>query len=322
MVLWGAASRHFKGGAAIALTVLVFGKDGQLGQALACAAAKRSHPVNLILLDRSDADLMTPAICADIIANTAADVVVNAAAMTAVGLAESQAVTAMAVNGTAPGIMAAAAAKRGLPFIQISTDYVFGGAGEHRWRPDDPTEPETVYGQSKLIGEQGVVAAFGDSDVPYVVLRTSWVISAWGKTFVSAMLDAGRTREQVSVVADQIGGPTPADDLARAVLQIADHLANGSAPGGIYHYSGAPDVSWADLARAVFAAARQRILVEDITTQEFADPVPRPLNSRLDCTTTQSVFGITRPDWAAALPGIVAALQDRAELAKTAAETA
>jgi len=290
---------------------LVFGKDGQLGQALACSQAVRSGMVQLILLDRSEADLANPEKCGEIINQTIADVVVNAAALTAVTDAEAQVNTAIAINGTAPGIMAAAAAARGLPFIQISTDYVFDGEGIRPWLTGDSTNPNTVYGSSKRLGEVGVMSAYENIDTPFAVLRTSWVISARGKNFASTILNAGQRNGHVSVVSDQIGGPTPADDLATAIVHIAESLVAKTASGGIYHYSGAPDVSWYDLAREIFEVAGLSVEVKDILTSDLSDRTARPLNSRLDCTTTERVFGLPRPDWRAALPTIVADLQRR-----------
>ena len=199
----------------------------------------------------------------------------------------------MIVNAMAPTAMAAAAAARGIPFVHISTDYVFDGAGTRPWQPDDPTGPLGVYGASKLGGERGVTAAGG----AHAILRTSWVFSAHGANFVKTMLRLGATRDALTVVADQIGGPTPARDIARPAWRIAGALRDDPALSGTYHFSGAPDVSWAGFAREIFARAGQGVTVTEIPTSAYPTPAARPANSRLDCSATTAAFGLARPDW-------------------------
>jgi dTDP-4-dehydrorhamnose reductase len=196
--------------------------------------------------------------------------------------------------------MAQKCAALGLPFIYISTDYVFGGAGDAPFAPQHPTAPLGAYGRSKLAGELGVRA----SGARHVILRTSWVFSAYGANFVKTMLRLGGVKESLSVVADQIGGPTPAADIARAVWHIAAALHTGHA-GGIYHFSGAPDVSWADFARAIMQEADLPCKIADIPTSAYPTPARRPANSRLDCSALLRDFGIARPDWRAALPALI-----------------
>ncbi|WP_298922063.1 dTDP-4-dehydrorhamnose reductase [uncultured Roseobacter sp.] len=279
------------------MRVLVFGKTGQVAMELA-----RFDGVTC--LGREDADLTDPGTCEAIIAETDADAVINAAAYTAVDKAEEDRETAMIVNAMAPTAMAAAAAARDLPFVQISTDYVFEGGGTTPWQPEDKTSPLGVYGASKLGGERGVTAAGGR----HAVLRTSWVFSAHGNNFAKTMLRLGVERDALTIVADQIGGPTPARDIAAACMTMAQALKEDATKTGIYHFSGAPDVSWADFAREIFAQAALAVDVTDISTSDYPTPAARPLNSRLDCSTTAATFGIERPDWRTGLASVLADL--------------
>ena len=278
------------------MKVLVFGATGQLGHAL-------RHREGVQALDRSQADLSDPESCAAIIRNCAADAVINAAAYTAVDRAEEEEALATTINGTAPTRMAMAAAERNLPFLTVSTDYVFAGNGDTPHRPDDPTAPLNAYGRSKLIGEQGVRAAGGK----HAILRTSWVFSAHGNNFVKTMLRLGTTRSELNIVADQAGGPTEARDIADTLFHMAASLQDG-AQGGTYHYAGAPAVSWADFAREIFAQAGLAVTVSGIPSSAYPTPARRPLNSRLDCQSLSDDFGIAQPDWRASLARVLAEL--------------
>lgn len=280
----------------VAVKALVFGQTGQVAREL---ARRLPLGVSAQFLGRDRADLSDPAACAAAIAATDADVVINAAAWTAVDKAEAEEAAALVVNGDAPGAMARAAAARGLPFLHISTDYVFNGAGDQPFGVADPTVPLGAYGRTKLAGEQAVQAAGGR----FVILRTSWVVSAHGSNFVKTMLRLGATRDSLNVVADQIGGPTPAADIADALYATAAGLLAGK-PGGVLHFAGAPDCSWADFARAIMARAGLACVVHDIPSSAYPTPAKRPLNSRLDCSGL-AAFGIVRPDWRAGLDKIL-----------------
>ena len=251
-------------------------------------------------MGRNEADLLNPAACAAAIAASNASAVINAAAWTAVDKAETEEAAAIVVNGAAPAAMARVAAARGIPFLHISTDYVFDGTGDRPFTPNHPTAPQNAYGRSKLAGEQGVRAAGG----PHLILRTSWVVSAHGANFVKTMLRLGAERETLNVVADQIGGPTPAAAIADALLTAAKSMIQG-APGGTHHFSGSPDTSWAGFARAIMTEANLPCQINDIPTTEYPTPANRPLNSRLDCSAFTSAFGIPRPDWRLGLKAIV-----------------
>lgn len=278
------------------MTTLVFGKTGQVARELQARAP-------IFALGRDEADLSVPDVCAAAIEQYAPKAVINAAAYTAVDMAEEEAELATAINGAAPAAMARACAEWDIPFVHISTDYVFDGSGKAPWRPDDHTAPISAYGRSKLAGEKGVTEAGGR----YAILRTSWVFSAHGQNFVKTMLRLGAERDQLRVVAEQIGGPTPAAAIAQACLTIADKLANDPAKAGAYHFAGSPDTSWADFARAIFVEAGLTCDVANIDTADYPTPACRPVNSRLDCSATEATFGIARPDWQA---GLVAVLEE------------
>jgi dTDP-4-dehydrorhamnose reductase len=280
--------------------ILVFGTTGQVATELRALA-----PVTA--LGREAADLTDPAACAAAIEAHRPSAVINAAAYTAVDRAESEEDLATTINGAAPGAMARACADLGIPFVHISTDYVFAGDGENPWRPEDHTGPLGAYGRSKLAGETAVRAAGG----AHAILRTSWVFSEHGTNFLKTMLRLGAERETLTVVADQIGGPTPARAIAAACLSIADQLAEIPTKTGTYHFAGAPDTSWAGFARAIMAAAGLSCRIVDIPSSAYPTPATRPANSRLDCSATTAVFGIDRPDWQDATRAIVTSLTQR-----------
>jgi len=266
--------------------ILVFGKTGQVAQEL-----QRFDRV--VALGRADADLSDPQACKDIIRGFAPKAVINAAAYTAVDRAEDEEALATVINGDAPKAMAQACAKLGVPLVHISTDYVFSGMGEKPWQPDDQTDPQNAYGRSKLAGETGIIT----SGAVHAILRTSWIVSAHGSNFVKTMLQLSETRDAITVVADQIGGPTPASDIATACLEIAQQLIQDHSKTGTYHFSGAPAVSWADFAKHIFEQVGKSINVTRIPTKHYPTPVKRPLNSRMDCRTLKHTFGIQCPNW-------------------------
>ncbi|MCL1629667.1 dTDP-4-dehydrorhamnose reductase [Roseibaca sp. V10] len=277
--------------------ILVFGKTGQVATEIARLAPEA------LCVGRDRVDLADPDACRDLVLDVAPSGIINAAAYTAVDRAEEDEALATRINGDAPASMAQAAARLGVPFVHISTDYVFDGAGEQPFTPEDPTAPLGVYGRSKLVGEQGVTAAGGAA----AILRTSWVFSAHGNNFVKTMLRLGGDRDKLTVVADQIGGPTPARDIAAACLTMLDGLREDPGRAGLYHFAGAPDTSWAGFAREIMAQAGLACVVEDIPTSAYPTPARRPLNSRMDCAKLAR-FGLERPDWRAGLALVLAEL--------------
>ena len=284
------------------LKALIFGTTGQVAREL---AIRCPDGMRFDALSRNEADLTSPAACVEVVRDTDADVIINAAAYTAVDRAEAEEAQAMLINGEAPTAIARAAALRNLPFVHLSTDYVFDGAGAEPFQPNDPPAPINVYGRSKLAGEMGVVEAGGR----YAILRTSWVFSAHGSNFVKAMLRLSRTNDRLDIVCDQIGGPTAAADIADAVWQVAQSLKSNEGASGIYHFAGAPDVGWDEFAQEVFRQSDRHVAINPIPSRDYPTPARRPLNSRLDCSTTEVAFGIVRPDWRQSLadvPGILA----------------
>lgn len=278
------------------MKILMFGRTGQVAQEVL-----RRASVSVTALGRDAADLLDPSACAELIRASDADVILNAAAWTNVDGAETEEAAASIVNGDAPTQMAAAAASAGKPFIHISTDYVFDGTGDMARLEGDATAPINAYGWTKLAGERGVEAAGGT----YAIVRTSWVFSAHGGNFVKTMLRVGAARSVLTVVDDQIGGPTPAASIADACLAIAAAFHRGDGSSGIYHFAGTPAVSWCDFARAIFDEADMSTTVEPIQTSGYPTPAQRPLNSRLDCGAIKSVFGIDAPDWRAGMRDVV-----------------
>ena len=279
--------------------ILVFGKTGQL-------AVEFQRLGNSIALGREDANLSDPQACGEAIRARMPTAVINAAAYTAVDRAEEEEALATVINGDAPVAMAHVCSELGIPLIHISTDYVFDGTGESPWHPHDITVPTNAYGRSKLLGEVGIRA----SGAVYVILRTSWVVSAQGINFVKTMLCLSETCDSVNVVADQIGGPTPASDIAVACMQIANQLIQDPSKSGTYHFSGAPDLSWAQFATEIFDQANKTVTVKPIPTYDYPTLAKRPLNSRMDCKTTEQVFGILKPDWRSRLKMILTDIED------------
>lgn len=279
--------------------LLVFGASGQVATEL-----QRLAP-DALFLGRDQVDLTDPGACAAAIDTARPTAVINAAAYTTVDRAESEPDLADLVNARAPGEMAAACAGLGIPCLHVSTDYVFDGQGTNPRTEDDPVGPLGVYGRTKLQGETAIAQAGGQ----WAVLRTSWVFSAHGTNFVRTMLRLADQRDELTIVADQTGGPTPAADIARALLMMADRMTGDRKAGGIYHFAGAPDVTWADFAREIFAQSGRACTVRDIATADYPTPAMRPANSRLDCSRIVRDFGIDRPDWRAGLRDVLTELE-------------
>ena len=280
------------------MKILVFGKTGQV-------ATHLSQMPGIIALGRDEADLSKPQECYEAIKKHNVDAVINAAAYTMVDQAEDEEELATRINGDAVEEMAVAACEIGIPFIHISTDYVFSGDGKKAWVSTDPTEPIGAYGRSKLVGEKRVQRAGGKS----LILRTSWVFSSHGKNFVKTMLRLAETRSELGVVGDQYGCPTPAEDIAVVCVNLADQMLQGS-PGGTYHYSGAPTVSWADFAKTIFEYAELDVQVNEIQTSEYPTKARRPQCSALDCSSLFEDFGIHTSDWKYGLSKVLMELRD------------
>ncbi len=273
------------------MRILVTGKDGQVGGALQDIAASRDD-LEVIALDRQALDITDKQAVLDCVAVSDCDAVINAAAYTAVDKAEEDRETAFAVNRDASGFLAEACADKNIPLIHISTDFVFDGRKSGAYQEDDLCAPLGIYGQSKLEGEQRINRVGGK----YLILRTAWVFG--GKAnFVNTMKRLAKDRPEISVVADQRGGPTAAQDIAACLLVMADKAIEPDfADWGIYHYVGAPSVSWYEFASEILKDY-PGVTVNPIPTSGYPTPAARPANSVLDCTKIQTVFGLTQPDW-------------------------
>jgi dTDP-4-dehydrorhamnose reductase len=282
-------------------TLLVFGAGGQVGRALVEAGPERGWTVRG--LARDALDICDAASVKAAVEAAAPDAIVNAAAYTAVDKAESDAERAQRVNGEAPGTLAAAAAAAGVPFVHLSTDYVFDGASRVPYKEADPVGPLGVYGRTKRAGEIAAYKAGGRS----VILRTSWVFAPWGVNFVRTMLHHAALKPELRVVDDQRGAPTPATDIAATILKILPRLADadGATRTGLFHYQGRPPVTWAGFADAILdegaLLGHPRPPVVRIATSDWPTAAARPPSSVLDCARIARDYDITPPDWRPAL---------------------
>ena len=278
--------------------ILVVGKSGQLARSLVDAATRRGIP--LIALGRPDLDLRDPGAIERVVGGAELHALVNAAAYTAVDRAESDPDSAFAVNRDGAARLAQAAATAGLPFVHISTDYVFDGRKTSPYCEDDPTVPLNVYGRSKRESEIVVQQA-----CPWAhILRSSWVYSPYGQNFVTTMLKLAQERQKMEVVDDQHGAPTAAADLADAILRILMRPQPSSC-AGLYHLAASGETSWHGFAEAIFASSARRGWrtpdLQRIAAADYPFIAKRPTNSRLDCSKAASAFGIHMPDWRSSL---------------------
>ena len=293
------------------MRILVTGISGQVGHDLMRTLAPLAEVIGL---DRTGLDLAEPDKIPAIIRRIAPDLIFNPAAYTAVDRAESEPELAMRINGIAPGVLGAEAARLGAWLVHYSTDYVFDGLAERPYREDDPTGPTSVYGRTKLAGEQAVAA----SGCRHLILRTSWVYGLRGRNFLNTMYRLARERDELRVVDDQVGAPTSSAALADAGATIARRLANGdSLPGGVYHMTCGGAVSWCGFARAIVdrlpAIARalgdpptdRQPKVTPISTEDYPTPAARPKNSRLDSSKLEHALGIRLPHWETALDALI-----------------
>ncbi|WP_350978611.1 dTDP-4-dehydrorhamnose reductase [Shewanella sp. AC34-MNA-CIBAN-0136] len=287
------------------MKILITGKNGQVGSCLVDLLEAHTE-LTFLALDREELDITDPIQVDKIVSEFRPNIIVNAAAYTAVDTAEQECELANAINRDGPQNLALAANKINAVIIHISTDYVFNGDSAESYTELDVTAPQGEYGRSKLAGEQAVAQACPK----HIILRTAWVFGEHGNNFVKTMLRLAKTRDTIGVVADQFGGPTNADDIAKAILTISKQIAHDSHSYGIYHFSGFPYVSWHSFAQKIFEIAlEQNVLVQPIkvnpiTTLDYPTPAKRPANSRLNCDKIYNAFGIKQSDWQAALTRI------------------
>ena len=283
--------------------ILVTGGNGQLATSLQNLGDER-----IIRVGRPEFDFDHPETIAATVEKYKPSIVVNAAAWTAVDLAETEKNGADRANNTGPTALAAACAKADIPFIHVSTDYVFSGNKGTPYTEEDATSPETVYGNTKAEGEQAVLT----SNIKSIILRTSWVYSAHGKNFVRTMINAGAKNPVLKVVGDQKGNPTSSDDLAEAILAIIALIErDGWKPEyrGIFHASGTGETTWHGLAVAALEEAAKHgqtmPQVNAIRTEDWPTPAKRPQDSRMDNSKLHRVFGVKMPDWRHSVTHIV-----------------
>lgn len=284
--------------------ILVTGVSGQVGFELRRALQGLGH---IVAADRNALNLASPASIRSCIDSVRPDVIVNPAAYTAVDQAEREPEAARAINAEAPAVLAEEAKRLGALLVHYSTDYVFDGTKSGAYREDDATNPQNVYGATKLEGEQAIAA----SGAPHLVLRTSWVYGQRGRNFLLTMLKLARERDELRIVADQFGAPTWSATIAALTASIlAQGIGSGAAwsewartKGGIYHLTARDSTSWAGFAQAIFeeSGVPTAPRVVSIASSDYPVPARRPANSRLDGSKLTRAFGLVPPDWQEAL---------------------
>jgi dTDP-4-dehydrorhamnose reductase len=288
--------------------ILLTGAKGQVGFELTRSLQGLG---NVVALDRNGLDLSNPDQVRQVVRDAKPSLIVNAAAYTAVDRAESEEPLAQKINGEAPGVMAEEAKRLGAPLIHYSTDYVFDGASDGPYVETDQTAPLNAYGRTKLAGEQAIAQVGG----AHLIFRTSWVYGTYGSNFLLTMLRLARERDELRIVADQIGAPTWSNTIAAITAHvIAQGMAvSDAAPdwwqerSGIYHLTSQGATSWCEFAMAIFAATNcKKVAVKPISSEEYPTPARRPRNSRLDLSKLAVTFGIKPPQWQDALNVCVA----------------
>lgn len=295
------------------LRILVTGANGQVGFELRRALAPLA---SIAALTRHDMDLGNPANIVSALDYYRPDLIVNAAAYTAVDKAESEPGQAHAINTVAPRIIAEWAAAQNALLVHYSTDYVFEGIGTNAYREDDETNPQSIYGTTKRNGEDAIRHVMAS----HLILRTSWVVGAHGGNFLKTILRLARERDQLRIVADQIGAPTSAALIADVTAQmIARYFADREHfEFGTYHLAASGETNWCEYARHVVELAEARGIelklrasdIQPITTQEYPLPAKRPANSRLDCGKLTRAFGLLLPDWRSGINYVFDQLHD------------
>lgn len=285
--------------------VLITGRNGQVGRELAKRAAELA--IDFVAFDSSELDIRDRAAVLAAVEKHQPTAVINAAAYTAVDKAEEEKELAYAVNRDGVENLALACKVQDIPLIHISTDYVFDGEKGSPYVESDTPKPIGVYGASKYAGEEVLRATWGK----HIIVRVSWVFGHYGNNFVKTMLRLAKSRDELGVVVDQIGGPTYAGDISRALVHLACQFASGAdMKWGVFNYSGYPFVSWHQFACEIFSQAEKESLlpmsmqVNPITTAQYPTPAKRPANSCLDCSGMLDTYGIQPCDWRQALVGL------------------
>lgn len=292
------------------MKILVSGANGQLGRCL--ADVMKDVEAEFFFLDKTQMDLSSPNDVRSQLDKFKPDFVVNAAAYTAVDKAETEPELAQLINATSPEVMALWCYANNAGFIHVSTDYVFDGSGSVPYTENDAVNPTSVYGRTKLAGEVAILKV----NPAAIIIRTAWVFSEYGHNFVKTMLRLGAQRDELKVVADQIGCPTYAGDLALAIKKLIFKVQNLSSYGGIYHFCGDKALTWCDFAKQIFITAKTKsvpikdIVVLPISTSEYPTPAKRPAYSVLNNQKIALHFGIAPSDWSLALERVTKLLSE------------
>ncbi len=288
------------------MRVLITGCNGQVGHCLTEILSSIEN-VSLLAVDRDDLDITIQKAVSEMVRAFKPTIIINAAAHTAVDKAEDEVELSFAINCDGPKFLAEAAQEIGAAILHISTDYVFEGNKVGEYVEQDATNPQGVYGASKLAGEIAVAEVCDK----HVILRTAWVFGEHGNNFVKTMLRLATTRDELSVVGDQFGGPTYAGDIAKVLVEIAKHISSGKpVEYGVYHYSGLPHVSWYEFADKIFDNAveqgilRNKPTLLSITTDQYPTPSKRPSNSTLSSKKITDAFAIGTSNWKAAIKNL------------------
>jgi dTDP-4-dehydrorhamnose reductase len=277
------------------LTILVTGSNGQLGSEFKMLS-HQDPEVDFIFTSKEDLPINNKEAVRNFFKKHKPQYCINCAAYTTVDKAESEKELAFVINAEAAGILAKACKENNTKLVHISTDYVFNGDAKTPYKEDSSTDPQSVYGASKLEGEKRIM----ETNTGSIIIRTSWVYSSFGKNFVKTMLKLIKERQEISVVNDQIGSPTYAADLAEAIIQIIGKLSTHDSPltiHGIYNYSNDGIISWFDFALAIKELTGSHCKINPIPTSQYSTPAKRPAYSVLDKTKIQQTFGIKLKDW-------------------------
>lgn len=292
------------------MKILITGAQGQVGSELVKTADASNFDV--LAAARNQLDITQSNKVETYIQLHKPDIVINAAAYTAVDKAEKESILAETINHHGTENLAISCAKHNIPLFHISTDYVFDGSKLEPYLEDDNSLPLGVYGESKYQGEQAIRQHIQN----YIILRVAWVFGATGNNFVKTMFRLGKEKDEINVVADQYGGPSPANDISQTLVSLAKrYQRDKKLPWGTYHYCGTPKTSWYEFATEIFKQANEmgliskKIQVNPITTIQYPTPAKRPANSMLNCSKLKDTFGIDMPDWRESLKQVLVKLK-------------
>jgi len=291
------------------MNIIVLGCNGQLGHCIQDLSMdfEQDHGFTFKFLNSKNGDVTDSRKLAQTLADFSTDVVINASAYTAVDKAESDAEVAYAVNAEGPKNIAKICSDLDIVFIHVSTDYVFDGNATMPYQPNATTAPQSVYGASKLAGEQAIQTLMNK----FIIIRTAWVFSEYGNNFVKTMLRLGRERDEVEIVADQKGCPTYTGDLAAAILSIALEVQRGNSKWGVYHYCGNNETTWYEFANKIFKIGLttecllKQPVVKAISTEAFPTPAVRPKYSVMDNSKIIADWNVVECDWIKSLHNVI-----------------